>query len=244
MQPPSPLLWSDRIGAVLLWVLPLPLAWPALATHAQSRPALPSTPPVSVRRVTVEDGDTLEQLALRYGVSLQALIRRNGIQNPDLITIGQVLDLPESASSSTRSSDAHGSMPAPVPTVQAEDAAAALLLSPGERRDRAELALREQSGLVHWKWFGATAVDWSGWKLHPGGVRITLVKPSAAELGLHGSSATAMAVQCSSLRQTWRIDGSWQPWQAPMPGSVGQRIVLDLCSNTLDGPAVPIPPAP
>jgi len=23
---------------------------------------------------------------------------------------------------------------------------------------------------------------------------------------------------------------------------VGQRIVLDLCSNTLDGPAVPVPP--
>ena len=58
------------------------------------------------------------------------------------------------------------------------------------------------------------------------------------------TQVAAVAVQCESLRQTWRIDGSWQPWEAPMPGSVGQRIVLDLCSNTLDGPAVPVPPPP
>ena len=118
-------------------------------------------------------------------------------------------------------------------------------MSAAERRDRAELALREQAGLVRWKWFNATAVDWAGWKLHSGGVRITLVKPAAVDVGLRGSSATAVAVQCESLRQTWRIDGSWQPWEAPLPGSVGQRIVLDLCSNTLDGPAVPVlPPLP
>ena len=54
--------------------------------------------------------------------------------------------------------------------------------------------------------------------------------------------ATAVAVQCESLRQTWRIDGGWQPWQTPVPGSVGQRIVVDLCSNTLDSPALPVPP--
>jgi hypothetical protein len=119
-----------------------------------------------------------------------------------------------------------------------------LLLSPAERRDRAELEWREQSGQARWKWFNNTAVDWSGWKLHPGGVRITLVKPSISDLGLRGSAATAVAVQCTSLRQNWRIDGTWQGWDTPVPGSVGQRIVLDLCSNTLDGPAVPVPPAP
>lgn len=128
----------------------------------------------------------------------------------------------------------------PVAAIPPGAPAAALLLSPGERRDRAELALREQAGLVRWKWFNATAVDWAGWKLHPGGVRITLLKASAADLGLHGSAASSVAVQCESLRLSWRIDGDWQPWQAPMPGSVGQRIVLDLCSNTLDGPAVPV----
>jgi hypothetical protein len=131
--------------------------------------------------------------------------------------------------------------PAP-PEGSSAEAAAALLLSPAERRDRAELELRELSGKARWKWFNSTAVDWSGWRLHPGGVRITLVKPSISDLGLRGSAATAVAVQCTSLRQNWRIDGTWQGWYTPAPGSVGQRIVLDLCSNTLDGPAVPVPP--
>ena len=195
------------------------------------------------RSITVQEGDTLEQLAQRHGVSLEALIRVNGITEPELLQVGQVLTLP----SATQTGGAASGSPrsdGPAPPADSQDPAAALLLSPAERRDRAELAYREQAGLVRWKWFNATAVDWAGWKLHPGGVRITLLKPAAADLGLRGSSATAVAVQCESLRQTWRIDGNWQPWEAPMPGSVGQRIVIDLCSNTLDGPAVPVPPPP
>lgn len=189
--------------------------------------------------VTVVEGDTLEQLALQHGVSVEALIRLNGIKDPHLLQIGQVLELPPAA---VRTAEpAAGALP---PAPDTSTSAAALLLSAAERRDRAELMLREQNGQVRWKWFNATAVDWAGWQLHPGGVRITLVKPGAADVGVWGASATAVAVQCQSLRQTWRVDGSWQPWQAPMPGSVGQRIVLDLCSNTLDGPAVPIAPTP
>ena len=194
------------------------------------------------RTITVVEGDTLEQLALRHGVDLDTLIALNGISDPTLLQVGQVLKLPGAAAAASRSST--GPIAPPPPDGTRGEAAAALLLSPAERRDRAELELREQSGLARWKWFNSTAVDWSGWKLHPGGVRITLVKPSISDLGLRGSAATAMAVQCESLRQNWRIDGTWQGWDTPVPGSVGQRIVLDLCSNTLDGPAVPVPPPP
>ena len=134
--------------------------------------------------------------------------------------------------------------PPPPPPGSEGNAEAALLLSPAERRDRAEINLRDQRGLSQWRWFNATAVDWAGWRLHPGGVRITLVKPAVADVGLTTSAATAIAVQCESLRQTWRIDGSWAPWRIPASGSVAQRIVLDLCSNTLDGPAVPVIPVP
>lgn len=194
------------------------------------------------RTITVVEGDTLEQLALRHGVDLDTLIALNGISDPTLLQVGQVLKLPGAAAAASRSSK--GPIAPPPPDGTRGEAAAALLLSPAERRDRAELELREQSGLARWKWFNSTAVDWSGWKLHPGGVRITLVKPSISDLGLRGSAATAVAVQCESLRQNWRIDGTWQGWDTPVPGSVGQRIVLDLCSNTLDGPAVPVPPPP
>jgi murein DD-endopeptidase MepM/ murein hydrolase activator NlpD len=195
------------------------------------------------RTVTVAAGDTLEQLALRHRVNLEALIELNGIRDPTLLQIGQVLTLPPQAPSTTAKPPQRESPPPPPPG-SGTDAAAALLLSPAERRDRAELELREQSGLARWKWFNRTAVDWTGWRLHPGGVRITLVKPAIADVGATTALATAVAVQCESLRQTWRIDGGWQPWQTPAAGSVGQRIVLDLCSNTLDSPALPVPPAP
>jgi len=214
-----------------------PPRWPfllaALALMLQPAMAQP-------RQITVQPGDTLEQLAARHGVSQDALIRLNNLEDPNQLQVGQRLSLPEApAATGTGATPA-----APVPPGPSSNAAAALLLSPGERRDRADLALREQAGLVRWKWFNATAVDWAGWRLHAGGVRITLVKASTADLGLRGSAATAVAVQCETLRQTWRIDGDWQPWQAPLPGSVGQRIVIDLCSNTLDGPAVPVAPPP
>jgi hypothetical protein len=200
-------------------------------------------PQAQPRTVTVAAGDTLEQLALRYGVSLQALITLNGITDPTLLQIGQVLTLPpQGASTATKAPQKQS--PPPPPEGSGTEAAAALLLSPAERRDRAELELREQSGLAGWKWFNRTAVDWAGWRLHPGGVRITLVKPAIADVGATTALATAVAVQCESLRQTWRIDGGWQPWQTPAAGSVGQRIVVDLCSNTLDSPALPVPPAP
>jgi murein DD-endopeptidase MepM/ murein hydrolase activator NlpD len=202
-----------------------------------SAPALGQT-----RTITVVEGDTLEQLALRYRVDLQALIDLNGIRDPTLLQVGEVLKLPEVRGATKRNSAPTEAMAPPPPEGSNAEAAAALLLSPAERRDRAELEWRERSGLARWKWFNSTAVDWSGWKLHPGGVRITLVKPSISDLGLRGSAATAVAVQCTSLRQNWRIDGTWQGWDTPAPGTVGQRIVLDLCSNTLDGPAVPVPP--
>ena len=201
------------------------------------------------RTIRVAEGDTLEQLALTHGVSLEALIRLNGITDPALLQIGQILRLPAGGAAATPSGPGGGGpagadLAPPPPEGSGGAAAAALLLTPAERRDRAELELREQSGQARWKWFNATAVDWAGWRLHPGGVRITLVKPSAADLGLRGAAASAVGVQCETLRQNWRIDGIWQGWEVPAPGTVGQRIVLDLCSNTLDGPALPVAPAP
>jgi murein DD-endopeptidase MepM/ murein hydrolase activator NlpD len=194
------------------------------------------------RTIRVVEGDTLEQLALRYRVNLEALIELNGISDPTLLQVGQVLKLPGASNSPQR--PASSELAPPPPEGNSGEAAAALLLSPAERRDRAELEWREQSGQARWKWFNSTAVDWSGWKLHPGGVRITLVQPALADVGARRSGATAIAVQCSSLRHTWRIDGDWERWSSPGADSVAQRIVLQLCSNTLDGPAAAIPPPP
>jgi len=146
------------------------------------------------RTVTVAAGDTLEELAQRHRVNLQALIELNAISDPTLLQIGQVLKLPQpTATTGPSATPAPAQDSPPPPPGSGTQAAAALLLSPAERRDRAELELREQSGLARWKRFNQTAVDWSGWRLHPGGVRITLVKPSIADVGATTALATAVA---------------------------------------------------
>jgi len=195
------------------------------------------------RSITVVAGDTLEQLALQQGVSLEALMALNGIRDPRGLQIGQRLLVPNRPSPARPAPEPQGPVEPPGDGMGLA-ASAALLLSPAERRDRAELALREQSGQARWKWFNRTAVDWAGWKLTSSGARFTLVKGSDADLGVSRGAASAVAVQCETLRQTWRVNGQWLPWGAAAPGSVGQRIVLDLCSNTLNDPAVPLPPAP
>lgn len=195
------------------------------------------------RSITVGAGDTLEQLALQQGVSVEALMALNGIRDPRSLQIGQRLLVPNRSSPARQAPEPQGPVEPPVDGTGLA-ASAALLLSPAERRDRAELALREQSGLARWKWFNRTAVDWAGWKLTASGARFTLVKASDTDLGVSRGGASAVAVQCETLRQTWRVNGQWLPWGAAAPGSVGQRIVLDLCSNTLNDPAVPLPPAP
>ena len=49
----------------------------------------------------VQPGDTLSGIAVYYNISLQSLLNINGIQDPDLLEVGQVLVFPESPSSST-----------------------------------------------------------------------------------------------------------------------------------------------
>ena len=44
--------------------------------------------------VTVQHGDTLRDIARRHGASFEEIARHNGIQNPDMIYPGQVLQVP------------------------------------------------------------------------------------------------------------------------------------------------------
>ena len=49
-------------------------------------------------KYTVVSGDTLSEIALRYGVTVDQLIKTNRINDPNLIYIGQILTLPISSS--------------------------------------------------------------------------------------------------------------------------------------------------
>jgi len=56
--------------------------------------ATPSPPAASTGTYVVRPGDTLFRIALRHGVPLWSLAQANGIQNPSLIYVGQVLRIP------------------------------------------------------------------------------------------------------------------------------------------------------
>ena len=49
----------------------------------------------------VKRGDTLSKIAVRYGTTVNELVQLNGIQNPNLIYIGQILKLPNNKVRST-----------------------------------------------------------------------------------------------------------------------------------------------
>lgn len=50
----------------------------------------------SPRSITVQNGDTLLQIAVRFGVTVSSIVAKNGIENPDVINVGQQLKIPDS----------------------------------------------------------------------------------------------------------------------------------------------------
>jgi len=183
--------------------------------------------------VQIAPGDTLEAIATRQGTTVAALRKANPAVKPNQLKAGAWLRLPPRPARPPALKPDATTRSAPPPPLQPNAT---------EGPDPAALAQRKQGGGARWKFFGNTLVDWSGWKLHPGGLRVTLVQPTEADLGPVRARATAVGVHCSSLRQTWRVDGAWEPWGLPPARSVGQQIVLELCANVTEGPGQAIPP--
>jgi len=55
---------------------------------------IPVSPSKSTKLYKVQPGDTLSQIAEKFGVSMQAIMELNGITDPDQIYVGQVLRIP------------------------------------------------------------------------------------------------------------------------------------------------------
>ena len=65
----------------------------------------PVQPPTGQTSYTVVAGDNLSRIAVRFGTTVDAIVQANGIVNPNLIYVGQVLVIPTG-----------GTTPGPVPT--------------------------------------------------------------------------------------------------------------------------------
>jgi lipoprotein NlpD len=85
-----------------------------LAALALGFTACTSSPPYEQRVHVVRAGDTLFSIAWQYGVDQRDLARWNGIKNPDLIRVGQRLQLaPPHASKTSQASPQKSSSAAP-----------------------------------------------------------------------------------------------------------------------------------
>lgn len=88
-----------RAGSTLL---ALAIVFAAVLTPATVKAAPASTPPATVAASgcvawhTVRPGDNLTRISRWYGVSVWQIAQVNGIYNPSLIFVGQVLCIPSS----------------------------------------------------------------------------------------------------------------------------------------------------
>jgi len=213
--------------------------------------------------VTIRSGDTLEIIAKAHNTTVAALLKANpGIQ-PETLKVGSSLRLPASSGPAVPAKTA-ASKPAPptvspirptppapttTPPPEARTPDAPPLappLTPPPGPSPSTPANREDPTMRgRWRYYGDTVVDWGSWKrMQDGGVRFTLVQAAASDVGEGRAQATAIAVDCSTLRHTWRVKEAWEAWTVPAPRSVGQRIVLDLCGNTGVDDRRPVPPPP
>lgn len=73
---------------------PPPPAGALLPTPTPDAPHPIPTPRLNAETYIIQPGDSLSQIAIRYGVSVLALQRANALSNPDLLEPGQTLIIP------------------------------------------------------------------------------------------------------------------------------------------------------
>ncbi|MHB8890575.1 MAG: LysM peptidoglycan-binding domain-containing protein [Candidatus Limnocylindrales bacterium] len=72
-----------------------PIGTPTSSASASAAPAPTVTPvPSTARTYKVKSGDTLGSIAAQFGTTVKAIVAANGIEDPSLIRVGQVLIIP------------------------------------------------------------------------------------------------------------------------------------------------------
>lgn len=79
----------------------IPLSPVPVVPNLQPSPDATRAAPDYPTQHSVQSGDTLSAIANRYNVSLDALLRLNELANPNILTIGQIIQLPEPPSQQT-----------------------------------------------------------------------------------------------------------------------------------------------
>lgn len=74
--------------------LTIPASAPVSSTSSVGTVSAPAAPAGPRATYTVKPGDTLTAIAIRFGTTVAAIASANNISNPNLIQVGQVLNIP------------------------------------------------------------------------------------------------------------------------------------------------------
>ena len=86
---------------------------------------------------TVQKGDTLSEIAKKYGTTYQEIAQTNGISNPNLIKVGQLLKIGNDDSQATKTPETPAATQSPTQTVSSQ-------YQPSDAVLQAEALLKEQ----------------------------------------------------------------------------------------------------
>lgn len=100
----------------------------------------------------VETGDSLLQIALRYGLTMEQLMEANNLANPDFVFVGQRLVIPNFAANG-------GPAPTPVPPVLSGEGLELRFENPGDLAGERLLIINESDA----------AINLQGWSLSRSG---------------------------------------------------------------------------
>jgi len=96
---PTPEPSTAPVGSATARPTPSPSAVPTVKASVSVATASPRAPTPSPRNTprtyVAQKGDSLSTIAARFGVTVQALMAANGLANPNLVNVGQVLVIPE-----------------------------------------------------------------------------------------------------------------------------------------------------
>jgi LysM repeat protein len=79
--------------------LKIPAGGSITAASAGNSPSPPAEQPAqtgggATRTYTIQSGDTLYAVAGKFGTTVDAIVKLNGLTDPDVLTVGQVLKIP------------------------------------------------------------------------------------------------------------------------------------------------------
>jgi outer membrane biosynthesis protein TonB len=207
----------------------------------------------NAREHKVQPGETLSQIAERYGVPMSRLVSLNGLEKPDDLQAGTRLILrgtpakpaaakpvaakpaaPKPAPAKPVAAQPVAAKPVPAKPVAAKPAPAQPVAQPAPARPAPVAVARPQpqprpqpapakAGPPDWRTYGPLQVDFSNWQAM-GGSQVAPALNSAGQ-------PIFLAVNCAARRINATGEaGAWKSWDPPQSDFENQ-LVTDVCRS-------------